>query len=106
MEKDLFPPQAVQVHRHSRELEIIWMDGSSSRITFTRLRQYCACSSCRAKNLVGREPDDQTSAVTGIELVGTSGIQVQFGDGHQRGIYPWPYLYAFEHGQPEDYLYE
>jgi DUF971 family protein len=33
--------------------------------------------------------------------VGSVGLQLFFSDGHERGIYPWPYLYALAYGGAE-----
>lgn len=30
--------------------------------------------------------------ITAINPVGTTGVNIQFSDGHQRAIYPYPYL--------------
>jgi DUF971 family protein len=38
-------------------------------------------------------------------LMGSTGIQVVFADGHDRGIYPWEYLYRIGQGEAMEYLY-
>jgi DUF971 family protein len=34
----------------------------------------------------------QTSRVENLRMIGSYGLQLVFGDRHERGIYPWPYL--------------
>jgi DUF971 family protein len=65
---NLDAPHSVKYKKQSEALELIWADGSKSSISGQALRRYCA--------------------------MGTSGIQVIFADGHDKGIYPWPYLQA------------
>lgn len=35
---------------------------------------------------------DPTITITAMEMVGSTGINIQFSDGHDRAIYPIPYL--------------
>lgn len=56
------------------------------------LRARCRCAFCRSaelKGLLSAVPAD--IAVVGLAAMGY-GVQLQFSDGHQRGIYPWAYL--------------
>jgi DUF971 family protein len=43
-------------------------------------------------------------SVAEIVLMGTTGIQIIFADGHDRGVYPWAYLHAIAKGNAEEYL--
>ena len=36
--------------------------------------------------------DRKTSRVDNLRIIGNYGLQLVFGDRHERGIYPWPYL--------------
>jgi DUF971 family protein len=33
------------------------------------------------------------TAISQLQPVGDMGLQIVFNDGHDRGIYPWPYLH-------------
>ena len=87
-------PHSVKYRKQSEALELTWADGSKSSISGQALRRYCACSVCRAKNQVGVDVITDRAQVSNIVPMGTSGIQVMFADGHDKGIYPWPYLRA------------
>ena len=43
-------------------------------------------------------------SVSEIVLMGTTGVQIIFADGHDRGVYPWAYLQAIAKGTAEEYL--
>lgn len=85
-------PRSVKYKKQSEVLELVWSDGSISLLAGRELRKYCACSNCRAKKQVGVDVITDVGTVAGIVPMGTSGVQIIFSDGHDRGIYPWPYL--------------
>jgi DUF971 family protein len=39
-------------------------------------------------------------AIRGVEPVGTYAVRLVFDDGHDTGIYTWPYLHELGHDQP------
>jgi len=56
------------------------------------LRRQCPCSQCRAFRLQGLTVKvDPRIRVIELNQQGY-GLQLIFSDGHERGIYPWPYL--------------
>lgn len=58
------------------------------------LREHCRCAFC-TKDRRNNTPivDVQTPIqVTGLEVIGSTGLRFEFSDGHHRGIYPWAYL--------------
>ncbi|MBM3114599.1 gamma-butyrobetaine hydroxylase-like domain-containing protein [Jeongeupia naejangsanensis] len=75
-----------------KALTLQWQD-SGTVLDAGVLRANCRCADCRAAALRGRP----AALVAGIELTGLVplghyAVQLQFSDGHERGIYPWPYL--------------
>ncbi len=86
-------PQAVTDHAVSGVLEVQWSDGRTSRLPHARLREACRCAGCEQQRRRGHPP----AAPVGLRLaeirpVGEQGLNLAFDDGHDRGIYPWPYL--------------
>ncbi|KAF0813841.1 hypothetical protein IGB42_01520 [Andreprevotia sp. IGB-42] len=75
------------------EALVIESAGQRSAISFAVLRQQCRCTECRSASLLGKpHPLAAGVQVTGITPVGNYAVQLHFSDGHERGIYPWPYL--------------
>ena len=75
-------------------MELIW-NGERATLGHRALRLACRCAECessRRKGLPGA-PVAKDIEVTRIELVGESGLHLFFSDGHDRGIFPWAYLY-------------
>ncbi|MBW8845742.1 MAG: DUF971 domain-containing protein [Burkholderiales bacterium] len=90
---DTVPTQVVW-HQASGMLQLGWADGRDARFTAAQLRSACKCAGCEKHRRDGHPlaaPAD--TALTGIHPVGESGLQFVFSDGHDRGIYPWPYLH-------------
>lgn len=98
-------PYKVEVVSKQELMKIWWQAGSSIEIDFDELRKHCACSFCRAKGRLGK-PVEAKTQVTNVVLMGSTGIQLVFSDGHDRGIYPWGYLQAIGEGRGLDYFNE
>lgn len=87
----------IRLQAATRMLELDWGDGSTSRFAHAALRRACCCAECLRVRRSGRNvvvPD-------GIELIevvpyGPNAVQLRFSDGHERGIYPFPYLRELE----------
>ncbi|WKB54682.1 DUF971 domain-containing protein [Eleftheria terrae] len=84
-------PQALTLAQN--RLEVSWSDGSVVSLTAAALRRSCRCGDCRAL-AARREPVQVAPALAVLDArpVGAYGVQLEFSDGHDRGIYPWPYL--------------
>jgi len=54
---------------------------------------------------VGTRLVTESAEVATLSLMGNA-VQIVFADGHDRGIFPWPYLYAIACGRAKDYLDE
>ena len=86
-------PRSLHLHSVSHYLEIEWTDGVVSRLPHRFLRLHCRCAECRHSQTLGHDID----APEDIDLLavlpyGPESVQLQFSDGHTRGIFPFPYL--------------
>ncbi|MGC3027856.1 gamma-butyrobetaine hydroxylase-like domain-containing protein [Burkholderia sp. DN3021] len=86
------PPTEIVLDHAARVLTLRWPGGDTQRIGYVRLRSSCPCAACRKirfdAGVVDARPDVM---LDDVEAAGY-GIRLLFGDGHARGIYPWPYL--------------
>ncbi|WP_175920233.1 gamma-butyrobetaine hydroxylase-like domain-containing protein [Burkholderia pyrrocinia] len=86
------PPTEIALDHAARALTLRWPGGDMQRIGYARLRGACPCAACRKIRLDGHVVDAKPDlTLDGVEPAGY-GIRLLFGDGHARGIYPWPYL--------------
>jgi len=83
-------PQAVSLT--SEALRIEWP--GVQEISASALRAACRCADCRSAALRGRPVPGEGAALVDASPVGHYAVQLRFGDGHDRGIYPWNYLRA------------
>jgi DUF971 family protein len=83
-------PQKITQHTLSGELEIAWEAGQTHRYSHGKLRQACRCADCLSGN---SSPASQRVRLVTVQAVGSYGLQLEFDDGHGRGIYPWIYLW-------------
>ncbi|MBB3061146.1 DUF971 domain-containing protein [Microbulbifer rhizosphaerae] len=106
MNEVLYPPILVTLDKAAGELKIVWKGGEKSHIAGSELRRYCACSNCRARKVVGVALVTESTEMRSARLMGNNALQIEFSDGHDRGIYPWPYLFAIGEGLAQEYLDE
>ncbi|WP_186151467.1 gamma-butyrobetaine hydroxylase-like domain-containing protein [Burkholderia gladioli] len=87
-------PSELRSDAATRTLSLIWQDGTRGRLGHAALREACPCAGCRVARLAGTPPKAAPNLrLTAIEPIGY-GVQLVFDDGHDRGIFPWPYLAA------------
>jgi len=87
-------PVEVVLHAHSGQLELTWSDGTRATLRGRRLRLACRCAGCEKLRRTRQAiPGGDDTAVTELRPVGEMGLQILFNDGHDRGIFPWPYLH-------------
>ena len=87
----MIPPFIANNPDH-RTLTLTWEDGQQQDFNHGKLRAACLCAFCRARRLQGESIDiEPLRYITAIHAHGY-GLQIIFDDGHDRGIYPWPYL--------------
>ena len=87
-------PQSIVDHAASGELELVWQDGSTARLSHALLRSCCRCAACeQQRRQTGQAPMPTPDIrLAAIHLIGDKGLNLRFSDGHDRGIYPWAWL--------------
>jgi DUF971 family protein len=88
-------PVSIQLHARSRELELEYTGGERYSLSCEYLRVYSPSAE------VGGHGPGQEVLQTGkinvginaIKPVGNYALQLVFDDGHDTGLYSWPYLY-------------
>lgn len=86
-------PTELRYHQDARELELVYADGRY-RLSAEFLRVYSPSAEVRGHG-VGQEVlqiGKRGVAITGIEPTGNYAIKLTFSDGHNTGLYTWPYL--------------
>jgi DUF971 family protein len=91
-------PAEISNDRTERVLTIVWHDGARQQWPHAQLRAHCKCTQCQSRRLLDAAPEtpEQESRVDQLRMVGNYGLQLVFDDGHERGIFPWPYLRALQ----------
>jgi len=102
-------PVSITVHQKSRQLEIGWNDGALFSIPLELLRVYSPSAEVQ-----GHGPGQETLqtgkrevGLLALEQVGNYAVKPVFDDGHESGLYTWPYLYdlgARQQQHWDDYL--
>lgn len=86
-------PRKLHNARQQQQLIISWQDGQEHVFTYRELRAACRCARCRANQVRGHlvlvDADLQLEKINNLG----QGLQFVFSDGHERGIYPWQYLF-------------
>lgn len=96
-------PTALTVHQASRVLEIAFDDGAAFRIPFELMRVYSPSAEVQGHG-PGQEvlqTGKREVLITDISAVGHYAVQPRFSDGHDSGIFAWPYLYHLGADQAE-----
>jgi ATP-binding protein involved in chromosome partitioning len=78
------------------QVEIEWSDGARTRYSAAELRRLCPCAQC-VNEMTGKRTHDPASVpadLTQAELrmVGNYALSMRFSDGHQTGIFTFPFL--------------
>ncbi len=93
-------PEKIKI-LENKYLWIKWSDNTESKISLQKMRELCPCATCLT------ERDNQSKkyiplllsrqiTVSGIEAVGRYAIQINWQDGHNTGIYEYPFLKNLE----------
>ena len=83
--------------KHKKDIYIKWNDGTENRIELKKLRESCPCATCltfrerQGKNFIPIFNERQV-LVDKINPVGSYAIQISWQDGHNTGIYEFPFL--------------
>jgi len=88
-------PIDIKLHQKSKVLSITFENDEQFNLPCEYLRVYS-----QSAEVTGHTPDQavlqvakQDVNIVGITPVGNYAIQLEFDDGHDSGIYSWPWLY-------------
>ena len=88
-------PVGIQLHTRSRELELEYKGGERYSLRCEYLRVYSPSA-----EVGGHGPGQEVLqtgkmnvGISAIKPVGNYALQLVFDDGHDTGLYSWPYLY-------------
>lgn len=87
-------PVRIVVHQKSRVLEVAFDDGPCFRLPFELMRVYSPSAEVKGHGpgqevlQVGKREVD----VLALEPVGLYAVKPTFSDGHDSGLFSWPYL--------------
>ena len=91
---EIMTPTEIKLRKTSRVLELTYDDGASFSLPFEYLRVYSPSAEVR-----GHGPGQETLQtgkenveITAIDPVGHYAVRLVFSDGHDTGLYSWPYL--------------
>lgn len=95
----IMPAEEVRVILGAQMIEFVWPEFGTFRLGFAELRKNCCCAQCTALRRQGKEIDaGDDIAIVAVNAIGASGLQFVFSDGHDRGIFPWRYIFALAQG--------
>jgi len=86
-------PLAIKNYRQQQHLLLQWNVDEVQQLSSITLRGACPCATCRTARLRGKiSLVDESVQIKDIANM-VYGLQLVFSDGHDRGIYPWSYLF-------------
>jgi DUF971 family protein len=88
-------PVDIVLHQTSRQLELVYDNLGCFKLPFELLRVYSPSAEVRGHG-IGQETLQTGKGdvgIVGLELVGNYALKPTFSDGHDSGLYAWPYLY-------------
>lgn len=84
------------IEESDSELSIEWSDGTETRYDAVQLRRSCPCAACVDEWTGKKTLDDRTVAdnlaFKHVSIVGRYALNFHFTDGHDTGIFSFPYL--------------
>jgi DUF971 family protein len=99
-------PVDIKVHQQSRLLDITFNDGTAFSLPCEYLRVYSPSAETRGHSpaTAKLEKGKEQVTITQLEPVGNYAVKIHFDDGHNSGLYDWPYLYNL--GQHREELWQ
>lgn len=94
-------PDRIEIVEDARVLAVTWA-GAQHRINVGTLRRASRAASELRRQIDGialELPADLH--LTGLQPIGNYAVRLFFSDGHDRGIYPWPYLRELADLEPD-----
>ena len=92
---DTHLPTEIKLHKQSATLELAYSDGSSHQLSAELLRVYSPSAEVRGhgKGQEVLQVGKRQVRLINIEQMGNYAVKLSFDDGHNTGIYSWPYLF-------------
>ena len=83
--------------RKDKKLFIEWDNNNRIYISLEKLRRFCPCATCiaeRENQSINYIPilNESQVKVSKIEIIGSYAINITWHDGHNTGIYEFPFL--------------
>ena len=96
-------PTKIHYHKQSRELELVFDDGSNFRLSAEYLRVHSPSAEVRGHGaqIPILQHGKRDVMILNIEPAGNYALKITFDDGHDSGIYSWEYLYNLGKNQGE-----
>ncbi|SEA04666.1 gamma-butyrobetaine hydroxylase-like domain-containing protein [Alkalimonas amylolytica] len=82
----------LHYHKRSKQLELHFADGSSTSLAAEFLRVHSPSAEVQGHGNPVLVVGKQQVGIERLEPSGHYGVRICFDDGHQSGIYRWPYL--------------
>lgn len=89
-------PLEIKLRTRSRLLEVAFDDGARYELPFEYLRVHSPSAEVKGHG-PGQEvlvTGKEQVGIRAVEPVGQYAVKLVFDDGHDTGLYTWPYLYA------------
>lgn len=91
----MIEPLQIQ-EENEREISIAWSDDAVTNYDAAQLRRACPCASCvnewTGEKILKDEHISNETSFSNVSLVGRYALNFKFSDGHETGIYTFPYL--------------
>jgi DUF971 family protein len=83
----------VEITLADTDLILQWNSAQTTTLSAALLRQSCRCAECQSAKLQNQPINVSPNLrILAIKPIGHYAAQLVFSDGHERGIFPWPYL--------------
>lgn len=102
-------PQVSQLnyHRQSRMLDVTFSDGTVAGFSAEFLRVFSPSAEVRGHGKPKLVSNKKQVGISKLQPIGHYAVKLVFDDGHDSGIYSWPYLHQLAQQQSnlwQDYL--
>lgn len=89
-------PLQIRV-KQAQYLYVAWDNGTKTTVTLEKLRMFCPCASCiTSREKMGKKYipiyNEKQKRVAAVTQIGSYAIQIAWEDGHNQGIYEYPFL--------------
>jgi DUF971 family protein len=87
-------PTELKLHKQSSTLELVYADGTTHELSAEFLRVHSPSAEVRGhgKGQEVLQTGKRQVKLINVQAVGNYAVKLVFNDGHDSGIYSWPYL--------------